>query len=351
MNLVKWIPLVAICLLLATALQASAVTEPVYTRITDVEFEFLHPSTHDGFEFVILYGIETWNQRNTSVTLEPCMVNLTISFTAFQNNQTICTNDEQVTLEPGLTKWWSDIITIKQPSSIREIFQTDVQINFTTTDPTKVGYLFNATLHDLVFGNLTERYSYADQKSTTYDPTPDTWGQILDDPNMPPIHFRAKDSIATAEYLEYYPQINGTLKGELINLDSSPSSLWIPTSKFGDIHISAKGTTFEVLYPYPETLMVQQVEIDPGVHNLSRTFTANILNYSEKIEQNATLYFKYVINGYSPQHPNFIPLIVHIQDGVITKTVLPRPEITTTGNDANFAWTALMILAIPRKRK
>ncbi len=346
----KWIPLAVICLLLATPLQASALPGSVYTRITDVEFEFLHPPTPDEFEFVILYEIETWNQRNFSVTLEPCSVNLTINFTAIQNNQTVCANNEPVTLEPGLTKWWSDI-TVKQPTSIREVFQTDVQINFTTSDLTNVGNLFNVTLHDLVFGNLTERYSYASHESTTYDPIPDTWGKILDDPNMLPIHFRTKDPIAAVAYLEYYHQLNGTFKGELINLDSSPASFWIPSSKFGDLHISAEGTTFEVLYPYPITLMARQVEIDPGVHNLSRSFTANILNYSEQIEQNITLYFKYVIGASDPQNSHFIPLIVQIQNGIITKTVLPRPAKPTNTNFANFIWTALMILAIPRKRK
>ena len=281
------------------------------------------------------------------------MVNVTIAFSAFPINQSVCVNDTPLTLKPGLTIWAMDPIMVSQPTSIRETAQTDVQINLTSPESGLIGNLFNASIHGLAFENLTEQNWIAKHKSETYDPIPDTWGTISNDPNMPPVNFRVKNSSATAAYIKRYHQLNGTFKAELINPGPSPTSFWTPNSRLANLHISSlEGTPFEVIDRYPVALAVVEVNVDPGIQNFSGKFTANIINYSEQIELNAFLYFKYVINGQDPDNPHFIPLVVHIQNGTATKTVLPRPEIITTTRPANFAWYALLILLIiPKKRR
>ncbi len=308
----------------------------VYTRVTDADIEFIPPE--EKLQIDVWVDIDVWNQMSTEIILNPCDLQVSVNFTNLPVNDTACKNDFPITLKPGINEMINGIANLDfvfPADAFPGIEKTDVTINLSTSVET--GYLLNATVYNLAV-NLSENQSSSDTYQSTLDPLPDNWGAILDDPDLPPLHFRISRAYATDYYLDYKTRLNANVSAELINNDAETAKVVTPNLILGymDVQVNGNFTTQPtVLNPITVLTVVTTHEIKPGIQEFSDDFQAYILNYVPELEKNADLMFRYVIDGRDPNNPHFIPLLVQIRNGTITKTTFPIPELETSGTSSS----------------
>ncbi len=329
----------------------------VYTRVTDIDLEFIPPA--EKLYFDVLVDIDVWNQMSSEITLNPCDLQVSVNFTNLPVNDTACKNDFPITLKPGINEMINGISYLDfvfPANAFPGINKTDLTINLSSNVET--GYLLNATVYNLTV-NLSANYPYAETYQSTLDPLPDNWGDILDDPDLPPLHFRISRTYAIAYYIDFKNKLSANISVEVINNGNETAKVVTPNTILGYMDVQVMGNfTPQPTITNPPTVIptVTTHKIKPGIHELTYVFQADIFNYAPELEKNADLMFRFVIDGWSPSNPHFIPLLVQIRNGTITKTTFPTPVLETqeTSSSSALAIFPLMPYALMqywKKRK
>ncbi len=301
----------------------------VYTRITDADIKFISPE--EKLKFNVWIDIDVWNQMSSEITLNPCDIQMSANFIHIPVNDTVCKNTFPITLKPGINKMIDGIAKLNfifPADAFPGVEKTDITINLSTS--VEMDYLLNATVYGLAV-NLSANNPRAYTDQTLLDPLPKKWGEILDDPNLPPLHFRISRAYATAYYLAYKSKLNVNVRGAVINTDSETATIITSNTDFAYIDITIEGnfSSSKIQLSGLAGAAVTEHKIPPGTHEFSFNSQPDLFDYSPAMEKNADYIIKYVITGRDPNNPHFIPFVILIRNGIVIKITSSNPGLET----------------------
>ncbi|RMG35852.1 MAG: hypothetical protein D6732_08995, partial [Methanobacteriota archaeon] len=302
--------------------------EPVYTRVTDAEIIW-EPPKDDRFTFNLTYRVDAWNPKSTEILLDECTLNITFTVLPAGVNQTECI--PAITVYPQEQSVFEGKISLKVPSAgMQGIATAIITANLTGTGIRHNGSLVDIPLYEtsvLVPNNGTGQFL----------PEPAFgWGSLG---NNSPVIFR----VANLHIPIYFPpegyHLTVLTNSELINTQSDTYQLTTP-----NVPMTFVDVRFEGNLTSPPRLNSLQVigrlvwtyEISPGITPYNSGGNFEVYNYTPALETDVDISIRLVFHGRDPDSSNFLPLLLRIRDGAVTKVVQPRPVYPTV-NETPFS--------------